>query len=826
MAGVSPNHEGEPEQDDGVQEKDSVCDSSQQRSKHQFLQSVEEEDSKSQEISAEDFFTLPGGERAIKTVLMKGIAGIGKTVAVQKFSLDWAEGKHNQHIEFIFVLPFRELNLIKDVQFSLLGLLTYFHPELKQVQDAPELVDKQILLIFDGLDESRFQLAFDGNERGSDLAQTSSVGVLLTNLIMGSLLPNALLWITSRTTAANQIPPEYVDRVSEVQGFTDPQKEEFFGKKFPDDKKGTVASIKKMSCFFFMGHIPIFCWITAEVFQRGGSQPKAEGITTVTELYIHYLLIQAQRAIEKYEEHKSHDMDPKSIVESRTFKMFLKLCKLAFEQLEEGNVIFYEEDLRKCGIDVSEASVFCGLCSEILKLEYGLYKRKMFSFIHLSFQEFLAALYVFHCCVNQEVSALESLVGEVSPELPQHELMKRVVKKALQSETGHLNLFLCFFLGISLESSQILLQGLLAQRESSSETVEEMRRYLREPGVGKITPERQMNLFLCQYEMKVHTVQKEIKTFIESGVYLSPINQSILSSMLLMSEEVLEEIDLGADADAEGLLSLVPAALQSPLCQLETFRMRGCHMTVTCCDVLATALSSKSHLRELDLSHNNLQDCGVDQLSVGLSNPLCRLEILRLSMCRVTERGCSSLASALSSNPSYLRELDLSYNHPGHRGVKLLSARLEDPKCKLEKLSVDHDEEYWGDTKLLKNDLPSEGLSVAHVTDEGVSLLEPQEINNTHVVVNVTHLSDFGLIKQRLLAVVKRLTGQQFKEFQWHLTEGVTKDFPTLTESKLENADMLTTVNIMVQRYKVERAVDITRQVLRKIPRNDLVEEL
>ncbi|KAM6971818.1 protein NLRC3-like [Aplochiton taeniatus] len=581
------------------------------------------------EISADELFTPePGDKIPIKTVLMKGIAGVGKTVGVQMFSLDWAKGKHNQQIDFIFVLPFRELNLIKDVQFSLLGLLTYFHPELKQIEDALKLVDQRILLIFDGLDESRFQLNFKHNKTVNDLAQTSSVGVLLTNLIKGNLLPNSLLWITSRPAAANQIPPMYIQRISVVQGFTDPEKEEYFRKKFPDDKKGTVSSIKNMISYFFMCHIPIFCWITAEVFEKGGSQQKSEGITTVTELYIHYLLIQAQRATEKYEEHKSQDLDPKHIVKSRTFQMFLKLGQLAFEQLKK-NIIFYEEDLRKCGIDVIEASVFCGLCSEILKQERGLYEGKMLSFIHLSFQEFLAALYVFHCCVNRNVRALKSLVGKVSPELPQHELMKRVVNKALRSENGHLDLFLRFFLGLSLESSQTLLQGLLSRRESSSETVEEMRRYLREPGVRKIKPERQINLFLCQFEMKVHSVQNEIKTFIESDVCLLPINQSVLTSMLLMSEEVLNEIDL-AKCRGGWLMryKLLPALKICIKGRLDIKPLHG-GGSETLSSVLQSADCSLKELHLRDELFSYVGDL-LSPLFSALRSPDCNLKTLRL----------------------------------------------------------------------------------------------------------------------------------------------------------------------------------------------------
>ncbi|KAM4603549.1 NACHT, LRR and PYD domains-containing protein 3-like isoform 1-T1 [Polymixia lowei] len=773
-----------------------------------------------------------------KKVMTKGIAGIGKTVAVQNFALHWAEGNFNQHIDFIFVLPFRELNLLKEGEYSLLQLLLHFYPELKQI-DAQKLLNKKVLFIFDGLDESRFPLDFAASKTVSDIDQRSTVDVLLTNLIKGKLLPNTLLWITSRPAAASQIPPEYIDQMTEVHGFTDQQKEEYFRKRFSDadQAKEVISYIRGMISFSFMSHIPIFCWITAEVFKKGEIKQKSRIIITMTELYIHYLLIQTQRATHKYGETKPGEMDQKEILESENVAMLLKLAQLAFEQLEEGNILFYEEDLRQCGIDVDKASLFYGLCSKVLKQEYGLYQKKMFSFVHLSFQEFLAAVYMFHCCVTKKLSALKSFLGDEAADLPLHELLKRVVDKAIQSETGHLDLFLCFFLGISLETNQTLLQGLLPQTQTSSETVEEMKRHLRKFHGGNISHERCMNLFLCKYELKEQRVQNEIQAFLQSGVKLSPFDCSVLSTMLLMSEEVIDEIDLtkcytpfedsdklllplkncrkaavksdifkyeslqilvsilqskdsslrelhleccsshnnpvpgylfavlinphckletlrlsgfalrreeyealtsvlqstqstlraldftyctyvqpyassshhyktlGEDEELHicdnSLVTIIPAVL-SPVCKVEKFRMSGCHLKSRHCEVFGSVLSSNPILRELDLSHNNLQDSGVKLLSVGLASPTCRLESLRLSGCGITEVGCASLASALSSNPSHLRELDLSFNHPGDSGVKLLSERLEDHKCRLEKLNVEHDEDHWVNPQQLK----------------------------------------------------------------------------------------------------------------------------
>uniref|UniRef100_A0A671N4R9 NACHT, LRR and PYD domains-containing protein 3-like n=1 Tax=Sinocyclocheilus anshuiensis TaxID=1608454 RepID=A0A671N4R9_9TELE len=650
----------------------------------------------------------------IKTVLTKGIAGIGKTVSVQKLILDWAEGKANQDVDFMFVLPFRELNLIKDHQYSLHKLLLYFHPEL-QVLDSKIYDECKVVFIFDGLDESRITLMFSHRQKVCDVHGSSSLGVLITNLIKGDLLPSSHIWITSRPAAAYEIPFKYFNRVTEIQGFSDPQKEEYFRKRISDEHQASriISHIRRARSLHIMCHIPVFCWISATVLQNILKHNDSEEIPkTLTEMYIHFLLIQTNRRNQKYEEN-----DPVKLLQSNR-QIIVKLAELAFKQLMKGNVMFYEEDLIESGIDVTDATVCSGICTEIFKEESVIFQKNVYCFIHLSFQEFLAAFYVFYSYIVKNMQTLKLLFVEVKwlKSWKLSELLESVVDKTLCSKTGHLDLFLRFLLGISLESNQRLLQGLLTQTENSSESIRNTTQYIKYTirANDDFSADISINLFLCLLEMKDETLYKEIQDFVKSDKHsedkLSPAHCSAIAYVLQMSEEVLDELDLKKyNTTEEGRRRLIPAVNNCRKAILD-----NCNLTDQSCKGLASALqSSDSSLRELDLSKNDLQDSGVKLLCVGLKSPNCVLEILRylkqkyyfsyskdseikcfvclrLSGCMVTEEGCCYLASALRSNPSHLRELDLSYNHPGDSGVKLLSDLLEDPHCKLEKLNVDH----------------------------------------------------------------------------------------------------------------------------------------
>ncbi len=550
----------------------------------------------SQEIPVDctKMFEAPEQDKQIRTVLTKGVAGIGKSVSVQKFILDWVEGKENQDISFIFPLPFREMNLKEKEKQSLMDLITQFFPETKGLNLSKRNMYK-VLFILDGLDEFRLPLNFEGNETWSDISSPASLDVLLTNLIKGNLLPSALIWITTRPAAASKIPPDCIDRVTEVRGFNDAQKEEYFRKRFTDENqaKEIIDHVKQSKSLFIMCHIPVFCWISATVLQNilemktnndqknnqtnDVSKSLQESNTedtpkTLTQMYTHFLRFQILHSRRKYDGEYTPDV-------SWDKDAILSLGKLAFQQLERNHLIFYESDLEDCGIDVYKASVYSGMCTQIFKEERGITVDTMYCFVHLSIQEFIAALYAHLLLdINKKsvfvhdptmtdflkttVDCLKSVSGHLDPFLhfifdlllqhkPQKnmiDLLKTEVDKALESDSGHLDLFLRFLLGLSLQSNRRLLRGLLTQRDENDQSKKEIVQYIKQKLEVNLSPERSINLFYCLNELNDQTLVKEIQTHLSKGSLsdadLSPAQWSAMAFVLLTSEEELEEFEL------------------------------------------------------------------------------------------------------------------------------------------------------------------------------------------------------------------------------------------------------------------------------------------
>ncbi|XP_044045248.1 NACHT, LRR and PYD domains-containing protein 12-like isoform X2 [Siniperca chuatsi] len=639
--------------------------------------------SEERKIDLNDIFKpLSNEENPPQRVLTKGIAGIGKTVAVQKFTQDWAAGEANQTTQFIFPFTFRDLNLIKDKCWSLMTLINHYFDEVKDLETS-DYKNSSVLFIFDGLDESKFPLDFKKNETCRNVTTTTTVDVLLTNLIKGELLNKASVWITSRPAAATKIPSEFINRVTEVRGFNDEQKEEYFQKKVSDkvmaQKIFDHLRSKPLRSLYIMCHIPVFCWISATALQSLLTEThKGELPKTVTEMYTHFLIIQTKVKHQKAYQEGETDKD-----------LIMKLGKLAFEQLQKGNIIFYENDLKSCKIGLEQAAVYSGVCTEIIRKEYGLYKQEVYSFIHLSVQEFLAALYVLEtfieCGDNLLPSQTRVKVVAEKGELPVILLHKNAVDMALVSKYGQWDLFLRFLIGLSKDKNQELLQKVFGFKGRRPQSNQETITYVHEKIKKLSYTDKSINLFHCLNELGDQSLVDQVQKYQRSGDVskISPAHWSALAFLLLVANDELDVFDLKnyyrSDEVLERLLPVLRAS--------KTALLSDCNLTDRCCKYISSVVSLEScGLEELDLSRNNLQDSGMMLLSDGLKSPNCKLQRLCLKECSITKKGCQSLARGLASNPSHLRELDLSMNKFHDEGLERLSEVLN--KCSLETLRL------------------------------------------------------------------------------------------------------------------------------------------
>ncbi|KAF4100117.1 hypothetical protein G5714_018313 [Onychostoma macrolepis] len=314
----------------------------------------------------------------IRTIMMRGISGSGKSTAVRKFVLDWADGKTHQHIDFVFPLHLCELNILHDKKFSLMQLLDLLFPKLLK----PETLEQsQILFIWDGLGEFRFPLNFKCTKTCTDPVTPVSVGCMLVNLLKGNLLPSAQILVTSRLKDAGLIPPEHIQEVVELHGFDDLQWEEHIRSEVCDKAIAVRATVhvKSSRTLYIMRSLPFFCQMASTVLEELFSNScNTDPPLTLTEMFTHFLLIQMKRQVEKSAKSSTEEI--------------LKLGKLAWHMLEKDTLTFMEKDQRETNTDPLLPVKLSEDWPMFFKKQNLMGLGKMYRFTHPIVQEFLAAL--------------------------------------------------------------------------------------------------------------------------------------------------------------------------------------------------------------------------------------------------------------------------------------------------------------------------------------------------------------------------------------------------------------------------------------------------
>ncbi|XP_026861434.2 NLR family CARD domain-containing protein 3 [Electrophorus electricus] len=472
-------------------------------SEHEFRQIEELQEGrfdKKEVLSCRDIFNPEIVKtRYIRTLLTKGSPGIGKSSAVQRFILDWVDGTAHQDVFFLLPLPFKELNQMADAEIGFMDLICRLYPEMKEV-DNLEFEGCSVMFICDGLDDCNVPIDFRRTAYWCDQSEPTTLKILITNLIRGNLLYSAYVWITTRPITINLIPPECIHQITEVRGFTNEQREAYFRKAIADKElaESVITYIKSCRTLYIMCHMPLFCWVVRNVLERelhnlptGAEFPKA-----LTHFYTKLLLVHISMRGQKLQTTQSKE----GVLNDQDFVM--KLGKMAFQLLEKSVFRIEKENWKECGLDAQDAVVTAGLCTQFHRERFVMYYEKVDCFVHPTMQEYLAALFVFLSFKNHGKNVLEGHKFKKFKKEPSLvDLQKNAVDKAMHAKDGNYDIFLRFFLGMSVEANQDLLRSFLSSTGHTLHTQEEISRYIRKKIKENHHPERNENLQMCLDEL-------------------------------------------------------------------------------------------------------------------------------------------------------------------------------------------------------------------------------------------------------------------------------------------------------------------------------------
>ncbi|XP_063763247.1 NLR family CARD domain-containing protein 3 isoform X2 [Eleginops maclovinus] len=409
-------------------------------------------------VGVNDLFQLQRDDgQPVRTVVTTGFAGMGMSVSVAKFCLDWAEMRANKDMQFVFKLSFRNFWTLRNNEnhiaktMSIMDVLEYYYPECK---DMKYLEDKdcKFLIVMDSFDCYQEHLDWQNAPVINDNYTKAHPSVLVVNIIRGTVLRGARVWILGRRAAVSQIPSQFIDRVTEIQGFSDEMKDEYLTKRFDNAELAAkiVAHYKRLPSLVILARQPFICWMVAIVFKRNFKYPDyGEHPPRLTPFYVNILVVQMNRRLEFYygkaeNEHKWSNED-KSLV--------TKIGKMAFKMLEKNISVFCEEDVKEYGVSFTEVTVLCGLCTEIPGAASD--GKRTFCFIHFSLQEFMAAVYVFTMFREESKNVLENtmlqkpkLFASKDQSISVAGVIQSAVSRTLASELGHYEMFLRFLCGL------------------------------------------------------------------------------------------------------------------------------------------------------------------------------------------------------------------------------------------------------------------------------------------------------------------------------------------------------------------------------------------
>ncbi|XP_069660642.1 NACHT, LRR and PYD domains-containing protein 6 [Haliaeetus albicilla] len=651
----------------------------------------------SSSIAVSDLFKPGPDGWTPKVVVLLGAAGVGKTMTARKIMLDWASNKMFVEFDYVFYIHCREGNLLTSPA-SVANLITQCYPGSSPPLDEILRQQERLLFVIDGFDEFRFSFDLPKSELCFQPQEERPVEIILSSLFRRMLLPECSLLITTRPAALQKLGKCLeCERYAEILGFSEAERKEYFHKFFDNAEQAAAAFqfVRGNETLFTMCLVPIVCWIVCTVMkqQLGRTGGLAQSLKTTTRIYILYLSALLRSL--------------SSQLKQGMPRVLRKLCCLAADGIWKQKVLFEEKEVQGYALDQLEALP--------LLLNEHLFQKDIscvstYSFIHLSFQEFFAALFYL---LEDEGEAQDLPAGP-----------SRDVKELLESYGNSRNYFMLtvrFLFGLLNEEHRRELeeemgckitpritQELLAWLQNSQKTA--LALLMQETAVI-----RELEVCHCLYELQdKRFVAAALDPF--TGVYLRGLNLNRFDQLVLSFSikhfPKLESLDLGHCSflwdDPEDSVGPQPAkqayrekqqeeGKQSPIhllcqaleksgCKLKMLRFDRCQLTSACCAALASVLGVNPTLTELDLAGNeDLRDSGVKLLCEGLRRGACQLQTMRLGCCNLTATGCKDLAAVLGTMSS-LAQLDLSDNPLEDSGMRELCGALAGPSCSMQKL--------------------------------------------------------------------------------------------------------------------------------------------
>uniref|UniRef100_A0A8C0IW46 NLR family CARD domain containing 3 n=1 Tax=Chelonoidis abingdonii TaxID=106734 RepID=A0A8C0IW46_CHEAB len=574
-----------------------------------------------------------------------GVAGIGKSTLVKLFACMWAKGEINKDIIFVLPLTFRELNTYEKL--SAERLIRSAFPHITE----PSFISNgtaRILLILDGLDEFKTPLDFSNTVVCTDPKKEIQVDSLITNIIRGNLFQEASIWVTSRPTAASQIPGGLVDRMTEIRGFGAVEIKDFFDQMFLENKdlsSQVLGQIKANRSLYTMCTVPAFCWISGSsmgYFLKNSTDQSQEMTTvpkTLSEIYSYYFKMALSS--DWQEKQKETPRIEQAINNSK--KIIGNLGRLAFYGLLKKKYVFYEQDMKAYGIDLS--SLQGSLCNRML-LKEEMQFSTVYYFSHLTLQEFLAATY-YYASAKRAIFDLFTESGMSWPKFGFLNHFKNAVHRSLQSDDGQLDIFVRFLSGLLSPQVNKLLSGWLLMKDEHNSFRSHVISFLQSClNTDYVISSRTVNVMQCLYEVQhmelAKTVEEAMKNESLAGM-LTPVNCSALAYLLQVSEVCMEETNLS-----------------------------NC-LTYNICKSLLSQLLFCSNLR---LDNNKFKDNVMELLGSVLSVKDCQIQKMSLAENQISNKGAKALARSLMVNRS-LTVLDLRSNAIGPTGAKALADALK-----------------------------------------------------------------------------------------------------------------------------------------------------